>query len=58
VLHNPNAASGKGAIAKFHIKRDATWTIVTTDGSLSSQSEHTVLATRSGCEILTLGPAS
>jgi predicted nucleic acid-binding protein len=24
VLHNPNAASGRGAIAKFHIKRDTT----------------------------------
>jgi hypothetical protein len=25
VLHNPNAASGRGAIAKFHIKRDTTY---------------------------------
>jgi hypothetical protein len=24
VLHNPNAASGRGAVAKFHIKRDTT----------------------------------
>jgi Uncharacterised ACR, YggU family COG1872 len=24
VLHNPNAASGRGAIAKLHIKRDTT----------------------------------
>ena len=24
MLHNPNAASGRGAIAKFHIKRDTT----------------------------------
>jgi len=30
------------------------WTIVTADGSLSAQFEHTVLVTRGGCEILTL----
>jgi methionyl aminopeptidase len=30
------------------------WTIVTVDGSLSAQFEHTVLVTRDGCEILTL----
>lgn len=29
------------------------WTIVTRDGSLSAQFEHTVLVTNSGCEILT-----
>ncbi len=29
------------------------WTIVTADGSLSAQFEHTVLVTRDGCEILT-----
>jgi methionyl aminopeptidase len=33
------------------------WTIVTADGSLSAQFEHTVLVTREGCEILTPGPA-
>jgi methionyl aminopeptidase len=32
------------------------WTVVTTDGSLSAQFEHTVLVTRSGCEILTPPP--
>jgi len=32
---------------------DDGWTIVTADGSLSAQFEHTVLVTRSGCEILT-----
>ncbi|MFN3202725.1 MAG: type I methionyl aminopeptidase [Bradymonadia bacterium] len=32
------------------------WTIVTTDGRLSAQFEHTVLVTRTGCEILTLPP--
>jgi len=37
---------------------DDGWTIVTTDGSLSAQFEHTVLVTRDGCEILTLAPAS
>jgi methionyl aminopeptidase len=35
---------------------DDGWTIVTVDGSLSAQFEHTVLVTRDGCEILTLGP--
>ena len=33
---------------------DDGWTIVTADGSLSAQFEHTVLVTRKGCEILTL----
>jgi methionyl aminopeptidase len=37
---------------------DDGWTIVTADGSLSAQFEHTVLVTRSGCEILTLAPES
>jgi methionyl aminopeptidase len=35
---------------------DDGWTIVTADGSLSAQFEHTVLVTRAGCEILTRGP--
>jgi len=35
---------------------DDGWTIVTADGSLSAQFEHTVLVTRTGCEILTLPP--
>ena len=29
------------------------WTIVTVDGSLSAQFEHTVIVTKSGCEIVT-----
>ena len=29
------------------------WTVVTMDGSLSAQWEHTVLVTEDGCEILT-----
>jgi len=36
---------------------DDGWTIVTADGRLSAQFEHTVLVTRHGCEILTLPPA-
>jgi methionyl aminopeptidase len=32
---------------------DDGWTVVTADGSLSAQFEHTVLVTASGCEILT-----
>ncbi len=31
------------------------WTVVTRDHSLSAQWEHTVLITRDGCEVLTLG---
>ncbi|MFL5346283.1 MAG: type I methionyl aminopeptidase [Hyalangium sp.] len=31
------------------------WTVVTEDGSLSAQFEHTVLVTHEGCEVLTLG---
>jgi methionyl aminopeptidase len=31
------------------------WTVVTADGSLSAQFEHTVLVTREGCEVLTAG---
>jgi methionyl aminopeptidase len=37
---------------------DDGWTIVTADGSLSAQFEHTVLVTRDGCEILTMAPSS
>jgi methionyl aminopeptidase len=33
------------------------WTVVTKDHSLSAQWEHTVLATESGFEVLTLGAA-
>jgi methionyl aminopeptidase len=36
---------------------DDGWTLVTADGSLSAQWEHTVLVTREGCEILTALPA-
>lgn len=36
---------------------DDGWTIVTADGSLSAQFEHTVLVTREGHEILTPAPA-
>jgi methionyl aminopeptidase len=32
---------------------DDGWTVVTADGSLSAQFEHTVLVTRSGCEVFT-----
>ena len=33
------------------------WTIVTADGSLSAQFEHTILVTKTGCEILTPAPS-
>jgi methionyl aminopeptidase len=32
---------------------DDGWTVVTADGSLSAQFEHTVLVTKAGCEVLT-----
>ena len=35
---------------------DDGWTVVTADGSLSAQFEHTVLVTRTGFEILTKSP--
>ncbi|WP_224365025.1 type I methionyl aminopeptidase [Hyalangium versicolor] len=34
------------------------WTVVTADGSLSAQFEHTILVTREGCEVLTRLPAA
>jgi len=37
---------------------DDGWTVVTVDGSLSAQFEHTVVVTREGCEILTRPPAA
>lgn len=40
-----------------HLKRDG-WTVVTNDGLLSAQWEHTVLVTDSGVEVLTLGANS
>ncbi len=33
---------------------DDGWTVVTADGSLSAQFEHTVLVTETGCEVLTI----
>ncbi len=36
-----------------HIELDDGWTIVTADGSLSAQFEHTLIVTRDGCEITT-----
>jgi len=35
---------------------DDGWTVVTVDGSLSAQFEHTVVVTRRGCEIMTRAP--
>jgi methionyl aminopeptidase len=32
------------------------WTVVTADGSLSAQFEHTVVVTESGCEVTTMNP--
>lgn len=38
---------------KTKLKKDG-WTVVTKDGKLSAQWEHTVLITKGGCEVLTL----
>ena len=38
------------------LKKDDGWTVVTADGSLSAQFEHTILVTSEGHEILTLRP--
>ena len=38
--------------AEVRVLRDG-WTVVTEDGSLSAQFEHTVLVTESGCDVLT-----
>jgi methionyl aminopeptidase len=35
---------------------DDGWTVVTADGALSAQFEHTVIVTRNGCEVTTLPP--
>jgi methionyl aminopeptidase len=35
---------------------DDGWTVVTTDGKLSAQFEHTVAVTRDGVQVLTLRP--
>jgi methionyl aminopeptidase len=32
---------------------DDDWTVVTTDGSLTAQFEHTIVVTQKGCEVLT-----
>lgn len=37
---------------------DDDWTVVTEDGSLSAQFEHTLVVTRRGCEVLTRTPES
>lgn len=37
---------------------DDDWTVVTADRKLSAQFEHTLLVTRSGCEVLTSRPAT
>jgi methionyl aminopeptidase len=42
-------------IGRFEVEVDPKdkWTVTTADGSLSAQFEHTVVVTRSGCEVLT-----
>jgi methionyl aminopeptidase len=39
-----------------HVTWPDGWTAVTVDGKRSAQFEHTICVTRSGAEILTLGP--
>ena len=43
--------------AEVHVLEDD-WTVVTADGRLSAQFEHTILVTENGCEVLTDGPCS
>lgn len=45
----PMVNLGSAAIRQL----DDGWTIVTADGSLSAQWEHTLVVTRNGCEIMT-----
>jgi methionyl aminopeptidase len=41
-------------IGHFECERlDDEWTVVTADGSLSAQFEHTIVVTKTGCEVLT-----
>jgi methionine aminopeptidase len=49
---------GKAHVPSLPRRRvlDDGWTVVTADGSLSAQFEHTVLVTREGFEILTTVP--
>jgi methionyl aminopeptidase len=39
--------------ARLRVDVSTTWTVVTRDRSLSAQFEHTLVVTKSGCEILT-----
>lgn len=48
----PIICAGNGKIETL----DDDWNIVTQDGSLAIQAEHTVLITQKGCEVLTLRP--
>ncbi len=45
-------------IGRFEVTVDPDdrWTVTTVDGSLSAQFEHTVLVTKTGCEVLTRRP--
>ena len=45
-----------GSKATTFLKKDDGWTVITEDGSLSAQFEHTILVTTEGHEILTLRP--
>ena len=42
----------------FEVDVDPTdkWTVTTSDGSLSAQFEHTILVTKTGCEVMTRRP--
>jgi methionyl aminopeptidase len=42
-------------LGRYEVEVDPTdkWTVTTQDGSLSAQFEHTIVVTRSGCEVLT-----
>jgi methionyl aminopeptidase len=41
---------------EVHVDEKDKWTVYTADGSLSAQFEHTILVTKTGCEVLTQRP--
>ena len=50
ILSGGSRGIGHATSKKFW---DDGWTVITKDGNLSAQWEHTVLVTKNGCEILT-----
>ncbi len=51
----PRGVRTNSAVPNVKVLADE-WTVVTADGALSAQFEHTVLVTSGGCEVLTPEP--